>query len=165
MQDTTEDAVRQLIDWFYTQKLDMQHLGPEGNIGKGEVSSELKKAEDETLVELWVLAQKLLIPRLQNATIEEMQRSRMQAGLPCTSSEWYNIAYKNTEQGSALRRYLADTLTTALFTEEKLRVRVEKIPKERLIDIIAALRKVLSQEEREKLRPEHDMERYKVPED
>lgn len=77
LEDTTKDAIRQLINWFYTQKLDIQHLGPEGNLSKEEVDLKLETSEDKTLAELWVLAQKLLIPRLQDVVIKEMQRSKV----------------------------------------------------------------------------------------
>lgn len=70
-QDTSDGAVRLLLQWLYTQKLDILQLG-DGTTTLADVQPELKTKEDMSLAELWVLAEKLLIPRLQNMVVEEI---------------------------------------------------------------------------------------------
>jgi hypothetical protein len=55
LQNTTEPVVRLLVHWMYTEQLD---------ISESE-SAKPNSSEDLSLVQLWILADKLLIPRLQ----------------------------------------------------------------------------------------------------
>jgi len=69
LDDTRPETVRLLIGWLYTQQLS-------GRIGIGsETETALNEANmyRRVLAELWILADKLLMPRLQNATIRLLE--------------------------------------------------------------------------------------------
>ncbi|CZR51124.1 uncharacterized protein PAC_00999 [Phialocephala subalpina] len=163
LQGTTEDAIRQVVNWFYTQKLDIRQLGPEGNIKKGQVDTDLKRKEDATLVELWVLADKLLVPKLQNAIVEEMQRIRLQIHhLP---SGCYMVAYEKTQDGSPLRKFLVDGCAGSSVPQGLLKGLTNALPKDMLMDLFLAAKAAIVNSARKEMRPEQDMARYKVLED
>ncbi len=63
MEDTTEGVFTLLAQWFYTQKLDGDLVGASYSGNK--------------LAGLWVLAERLLIPRLQNLAIDRLDEKRI----------------------------------------------------------------------------------------
>jgi hypothetical protein len=64
-------------------------------------------AENQSLAELWVLGDKLGIPKLQNLTIEIMWKIKGVTNRIPTQS--FKYIYKNTCPASALRRYVVDS--------------------------------------------------------
>ena len=87
-------VVRLLIKWFYSQTVETAQRG----------NRDLKSNEDLMLVELWVLADKLLIPQLQNQVIIEIEALRIRFRTTCTKSLRY--VYENTPVGCPLRKLL-----------------------------------------------------------
>jgi hypothetical protein len=55
--DTTEEVIQLLVQWLYRQSLDILQLEP---------SATYDYAEYESLFDLWILADRLFIPQLQN---------------------------------------------------------------------------------------------------
>ncbi len=84
MNEENGEAVRLLIDWFYTQILETQQ--PEELL-----KDNAKDDEDLTLIQLWILADRLIIPELQNLVIDEIDLDNV---------------YNNTTAGSPFRRWL-----------------------------------------------------------
>lgn len=73
LQDTTERALMLLNDWLYTQNtniVESQVWDRQRGIPEFNANSD----QDNAMVELWVLAEKLIIPRLQNQVIEKFRR-------------------------------------------------------------------------------------------
>jgi hypothetical protein len=95
-QDTSEVAVRLLIHWFYTQTLDTKPFNANDR--------QAVLAEDRSLVKLWILADKMLIPRLQNLVVEKLVSLRSQANI--TLTHCIDYIYKHTAKGSPLPRLL-----------------------------------------------------------
>ncbi|KAH9215304.1 hypothetical protein DL95DRAFT_249351, partial [Leptodontidium sp. 2 PMI_412] len=83
--DTGEEATRLLVHWLYTQKLDTIVL---------------------TLIELWVLCERLIIPRLQNAIIHEIQCVTEHTNTIPVSC--FKYIYENTASNNPLRRIYVD---------------------------------------------------------
>lgn len=107
-----------------------------------------------------MLADKLLIPRLQNTIIEEMQRVREQIHqLPRAC---YAIAYEKTQDGSPLRKFLVDSCIGSSSTCESLKTIRMLLPKEMCMDLFLAAKAAIPSELRKILRPETDMAKYKV---
>ncbi|KAE8446884.1 hypothetical protein EG329_011515 [Mollisiaceae sp. DMI_Dod_QoI] len=163
LKDTTAEAIRLLVNWFYTQKVEVRQLGPEGNFSTKEVNMKFKHHEDITLVELWVLADKLLLPRLQNTIVEEMQRLREQLRLAPINC--YALAYEKTQEGSPLRRFLVDSSVGSSMQKPEFYECIEQFPKEMLMDMFIVGKAALPSAARKALRPEKGMAKYKVPEE
>ncbi|KAG4433069.1 hypothetical protein IFR05_011463 [Cadophora sp. M221] len=100
LEDTSESAFRLFMQWLYCQRLPiiqvLSHLDPE-------ILSQ-EWTLDKTLIDLWVLADKFLIPRLQNLVIETMQRKVESSHL--VPAYTFKYLYENTAEHSLLRRYI-----------------------------------------------------------
>ena len=96
-----EEVVRLLVHWLYTQQLDVHRATEEAQIDKPEVA----RKEDLCLVKLWVLADKILIPQLQNMTLDVLDERRVKSKAVMDSK---CLAYicANTSKDSGLRRWV-----------------------------------------------------------
>ncbi len=108
MYNTTESAFRLLIQWLYSETIAINQL-KDDYIPKGDDTEECD--EDMSLAQLWVLANRLKIPRLQNYVIEAMydisERTRM---IPAT----IYYVYDNTDNRSSLRAFLVELVASEL---------------------------------------------------
>lgn len=111
-----DNAIRILAHWIYTMKIDFEHI-------KDPKTGELLELPDEpvelegdertpgidtfidALVQLWVLADRLLMPKLQNAAMKSFDKlTTSQELLPSPKTCGY--VYENTSEDSPLRRYI-----------------------------------------------------------
>jgi hypothetical protein len=126
LEDTSEEAFRLLVQWLYAQKLDLLPSKAK------KFFSEEALAEDMHLAELWVLADKLCMRRLQNMVLTHIEGINIRAHF--VAVETFHYVYDNTAGGSPLRRYLvricALDLQPSAFTEF-----VDDFPKSMLVDI------------------------------
>jgi hypothetical protein len=157
LQETTERAVRLLVPWFYTQKLDT--FVPKET--KEAVSDERKaeSSQDAALVELWVLAEKLLIPTLQNMVAREiLECSRhaheIQAGI-------LHYVYEKTGRGSLLRRLIVDMCFRNLGTNIYQKY-PERFPQEMLIELVTVFSMKIPVKARISIKPMKKFSRYEV---
>ncbi|PMD39679.1 hypothetical protein L207DRAFT_583539 [Hyaloscypha variabilis F] len=90
--NTSSNTAQLLVQWIYTQKVDSSKL-------KEEAAGELKT---QSLVFVWALAERLQIPRLQNAVIRELQALRNRGEPVATLSLAY--VYENFPPANPLRR-------------------------------------------------------------
>lgn len=91
-----------------------------------------KAAEDTHLFKLWVLADKLLIPQLQNSVLHKVQEICTGTNIIPTSSITY--VYDNTHQGSPLRRWILNecaSLQMTWFEEHPT-----QFPKDMLLELV-----------------------------
>jgi hypothetical protein len=102
LEDTTEGAFRLLVQWLYSQKLTLLQLEDQHQFQEGKTKAE--EGEDKNLAELWVLADKLAIPKLQNAAIDSMEQIRL-VGRMVVVSVWA-YAYDIAGPDSHLRHYV-----------------------------------------------------------
>lgn len=65
LEDTTDRAFKVFMQWLYFQKLVLIGLGDDWKYDEGIFNS-----ENDSLVELWVLGDKLEMPRLQNTALK-----------------------------------------------------------------------------------------------
>jgi hypothetical protein len=96
-----------LVLWLYFKKLEIAQLKDDW------AENNVKQlADNEILAGLWVLAEKLGIPQLQNVTIEAMHELvDAGRGIPTSS---FNYVYNNTSSVSALRRYAVESCAVRL---------------------------------------------------
>lgn len=106
--DTSVGAFRFLVQWIYQQSLDVGQFkiqAEQDRLKEREVNWEA--SEEQSLLELWVLADKFHIPELQNVAIHTIvtlsNRLFRQLGPPR-----FPYIYENTSVGSPLRRFAVD---------------------------------------------------------
>ncbi|KAE9381286.1 hypothetical protein N431DRAFT_490688 [Stipitochalara longipes BDJ] len=95
-----EEVIRLLVHWFYTQQLDILQTPEDSQGDKSEVAGK----EELCLAKLWVLADKLIIPQLQNMTLDVLAKLRLKskAGI---ASKCLEFVCANTSKNSGLRRW------------------------------------------------------------
>jgi hypothetical protein len=129
LEDTTEGTFRLFVQWLYYQQLELLQLQD------GNVDDNLVIDEDESLFGLWILADKLGAPHLQNLAIESMEKIYYKTEGLATSHLHY--IYDNTSAGSLLRKYMVDQCRESLWSESYMDCRHE-FPHEFLIELVAS---------------------------
>ncbi|KAG4443028.1 hypothetical protein IFR05_001482 [Cadophora sp. M221] len=95
LEDINEETFALFMQWIYTQKIEL-HVDSDGKLNAG------------ILPPLWVLAEKLIMPRLQNATINLIDSVNLRSALIDTDSLAY--IYENTTTGSPLRKMFVQAI-------------------------------------------------------
>jgi hypothetical protein len=135
LEDTTEFAFRFLTQWFYREKLDL-------DVHKDEISEtgadhKIKCAKQGlALVELWTLADLLLVDKLQDHVMDLMARIQKSCG--AMNRHCFYYIYENTSADSPLRRLAVDQAAWEGFVNPN---NSQEYPKEMLLDIIVVLQK------------------------
>jgi hypothetical protein len=101
LQDTTASTANFLVQWLYSSTIEIRQHEEIATMTIGEI-----EAEDEGLVEFWVLAEKLRIPALQNYAVTEIQRAYMQNKFVAEPA--VNYVWNNTTSESPLRQLMID---------------------------------------------------------
>jgi len=144
LEDTTPYAFRFLLQWIYSEKLTiileqdedtqraMQATEPPYYRRGLIIDGSFMGVEFRALVEAYILADKLIIPKLQNAAMNKLYGIAVKEGIP---TGCFNHVYANTQDGSPLRHLL--TNFTALHAKDGFIKKNSKIfPHQLLIDII-----------------------------
>lgn len=122
--DSTYRAVRVLSHWLYTQTLDtvpVEEINDRGLV------------QMQALLELWGLADKLLIPKLQNMAIAGFHGTKMESATVPVSCIKY--IYNNAAAGSPLRLLVVDYCACFSGSGEYART-PERFPHEMLVDLV-----------------------------
>jgi hypothetical protein len=151
LEDVSEDTAKFLVQWIYHQTLTIAQIENGGTYIRTEWCA---------LHQLWVLADKLLIPRLQNAVLRYLIQIRDLAKIVPTSTISY--VYMNTAPSSPLRRFVADYCASKLGIE-RLQASPETFLKEMLLDLAIVWGTALSTRKRTALKP-NNLANYDVPE-
>ncbi|KAG4433063.1 hypothetical protein IFR05_011457 [Cadophora sp. M221] len=107
IEDTSPSAFRLFFQWLYSQKIDVYFLMETGRreatygSPTPEESRALIQTENMDLVELWVLADRLAIPELQNLAVKHINAI---GNLDDPATETFDYIYQNTVYDSPLRR-------------------------------------------------------------
>jgi hypothetical protein len=156
LEDTTEDAVRLLVHWLYTQKLDIHQLDELKDLG------DIAKKEEKSLVELCVRADRLFIRKLQNDVICLMEELQVRTEKIPTST--FPFVWENTQTTSPLRRYLLDGCIFDL-DQSWFQWSPDHFPKEMLLELATDLLAMHINGTEYKRHKARDMAEYKVPEE
>ncbi|EKD17265.1 hypothetical protein MBM_04842 [Drepanopeziza brunnea f. sp. 'multigermtubi' MB_m1] len=140
LRDTTKEALHQLVHWFYFQKLDTMELTEKNRYDGPENYIEERMAENIILAKTWVLADKLLIGKLQDQIIDEIVRIRDHSHL--LSSSVLKYVYDNTPEGSPLRRLYVD-LFVRYGKPRRYESKSDRYPKEMLFDVVSKFSAVI----------------------
>jgi hypothetical protein len=126
------------------------------------ISNKTKPPIDQLLVELWVLADKLLIPSLQNAVIQELEKLR--AFHKTTSTKFLHYVYDKTGPGSPLRRlfvhWCAFNVASDWFSKKP-----GHFPQEMLIDLVQLLSESSSEDWKTQMSERRNMADFEVEEE
>jgi len=108
LEDTTDRGFRLFMQWLYSRKFTLLRL--DSDYDYDEDSASLGEAEDMSLVELWVLADKVGMPALQDSALEAIHNiCDMPPGY--IPNHTFHYIFENTSHGSPLREY---TIATCL---------------------------------------------------
>jgi hypothetical protein len=132
--DVDEEVVRLLVEWFYTQTLNTRQ--PDEKLDDA-----ASMEEDLFLAKLWVLADKLLLPQLQNQVLDRLQEIWEAAQRIDTRCIRY--VNNNTPPGSPLRRWYAHKCASSL-DENWLEDHSDQYPHKLLIELILFFRRCVN---------------------
>jgi hypothetical protein len=112
------------VQWLYTSKLRKQK---DRELPRGDL-----------LIKLWVLADRLMVRKLQNMAICAIEHKVMKEDLVVRTDQVKYI-YENTVSGSPLRRLIVDQCSNLHHESFALRRPIEDYPKEMLSDLVTVL--------------------------
>lgn len=115
------------VEWLYTQKLELS-----GELGV--------RLNNKNLVQLWVVGDKLAVPRFQNLVIDRLHEIYKRDATISTVNLRY--VYDNTSEGSALRRFFVNLCTYDL-DPQVLQLEPQHLPPEMLLELAASTRSLL----------------------
>jgi len=116
LEDVSEKCFMLFFEWIYSKNIN---------------ASMPEALRDRLFLELWVLADKLLIPRLRTASMEAYKEFvAKRKALNLAPFEW---VWENTAMGSPLRRVILHY--TRKLGAETFATKAEFFPKEMLIDL------------------------------
>jgi hypothetical protein len=107
--DTTVEAFRMFVQWVYSQKLNVTvHTGPISLTQQQLLDDPCNHMspctkENYYLSQLWVLAEKLMVPQLQDVVMDQFNIIRQTC--PEAFGCHLNYIYANTSEESPLRRF------------------------------------------------------------
>ncbi|TGO53103.1 hypothetical protein BOTNAR_0305g00060 [Botryotinia narcissicola] len=146
IEDTDPEVFRLLTQWVYREEFDHVHSGDLNASHSDDFASMVRCIdEDSALLQLWVLAEKFMIPRLQNYTIRVLCNKVLICN-PNLSYKDCRYVYDNTAEGSALRCFVIEhsCWSRAFGLHDRDLV---SYPVEMLGDIIMALKRQLPENE------------------
>jgi hypothetical protein len=126
----------------------------------GVTTKETKSLTDKQLIKLWVLADKLLIPTLQNMIQRELERQRKK--FKAISTNCIPYVYQETAPGSSLRRLFVSWCAWNMH-RSRLIQRPEHFPKEMLLDLTQQLMRRMPKDATEAYREDREIRDFDVP--
>ncbi|KAE8446888.1 hypothetical protein EG329_011519 [Mollisiaceae sp. DMI_Dod_QoI] len=153
--DFEEDVVRLLAHWFYTSILSLSQIN--GLSWENETSMEAFTTQSRCLIKLYVLADRLLIPTLQNQVLLKLDELAEKRHTMAVFMVPY--VYENTGAESPLRQWMVWMLAIEIAPNVYAR-ESSKLPHSMLMDIITLLSE--THPSKSKLKKQKDMAEYMV---
>lgn len=131
LENVTPRTFQMLVQWMYSNTIRLRQLRGEAPFFSGfEVTDDVKREEDMTMACLWVLAEKLKMPKLQNTLIERIDRiTNLCQQIPCAT---YHYIYRSTKEDSPLRKYTIESATKYIDVKT-LRDKEAELPRSLLV--------------------------------
>jgi len=135
LEDTSPDAFRLLVRWLYTAQFEAPRDPDLKNFSEAD-------EQNLAIVHLWILADKLLIPHLQNQVMRVFSKLVSQ-GLDeydgqYFSTNWIPMAYERTPPDSPLRHLAVDLCLFEVWTSWR-NSNQDHFPREILLDFSGAI--------------------------
>jgi len=139
LEETDEETLQLLLQWLYSKQLSIPEMQKNGK--------RVPKDRTKTLVHLWILADKLLIPALMNNALQALDDIQTYNKTIYVFSA--KFIYDNTVVGSPLRKYMVDQAAFLSHSSEykKLSIQKDSLPYEFLLDVVVALTKKAKNED------------------
>ena len=138
LNDIRPSCFRLFLEWIYSQTLSVftiqdltSNQDPEDDLTVINFFID----QDLDLAQLWLLAERLLIPALQNEVMKQLL-SKLHAN--DWTTDWIPYAWANSESGSAIRKFAVD-LCVRHVKNDAYRDNPEHFPHELLIIVAACL--------------------------
>jgi len=157
IEDTTEGAFALFMEWMYSNSQTLNIKSNKPDTLPLSVSTDAV-LEGSSFIQLWILADRLMIPNLQNTAMELILQMTL-----IYRTVWINeitSIYNNTSKNSPLRQVLMDQGAWKL-NEESIKQNPDFFSFESLIDIACACRKLLTTQS---IQPSLSIADYKVEE-
>lgn len=156
--DFDREVINLLANWFYTEQIYFGGV----KLDSSQASDGTQLTEAGCIVKLWILADKLLMPRLQNMAMDELSEYILDE--TTFSPELLSWVYDNTAPESPLRQYLVFEFTYNHHYVIRSRIH-NYFPPEMLSEMFVALRETsyhtgIIEERREN----NEVSLYHVPE-
>lgn len=129
LNNVTQEAVQLLVDWLYFQNIDLEQLDTK----PGDENTKI-----EAMVQLWVLADRLLIPTLQNLLIRELDKWHVKERKICDSA--FNFLYENSASDCPLRLFFVHQVVCSASYKIFL-LSPSRYPKQMLLEIVTLQQK------------------------
>lgn len=127
LDDVDAEVFGLFVQWLYTQDI----MDPDSST-TGET---IKKQMPSTthLIELWLLAEYLQVPKLQNYVLKVIKEREKPLDL---QNESFHILYERTESGSILRKFFVDLLCWSSMSGQTVLKMQHAIPSEMILDML-----------------------------
>ncbi|KAL3417827.1 hypothetical protein PVAG01_10837 [Phlyctema vagabunda] len=111
LEDTTQQAFKYFVQWLYAQSIDLEIHGKgdktkvkcdEDGSPDAEIRGEICGKQNSTLIEVWLLAAKFMVPGLQNHIIDLFMENHAKCNRVMV--DFTHAAYAKMERGNPLRR-------------------------------------------------------------
>jgi hypothetical protein len=136
MVHVTEEPFRLLVQWFYAQRLNFDPHFKEFKSKDAQLNYDhdgiVCKNEALILFQLWLLADELLMPALQNVVMDQLGVIQGDCILPLYRH--LNYVYEESSEDSQLRQYLVARCVWYL-EPEQYKLTPELFPKDFLLDL------------------------------
>ncbi|KAL2072728.1 hypothetical protein VTL71DRAFT_12071 [Oculimacula yallundae] len=136
LNDFGEGTFKFAIQWMYSQKLNLLHK--DANHASDETTMLEDRKQISDLTELWVLADRIAMPNLQNAAIDALHSMCLAHKFLQSEDlliDKYQYIYQNTSYGSQLRKYILAPFIYRVVEPGFIENHAEDCPKEMLVDI------------------------------
>ncbi|KAL2072742.1 hypothetical protein VTL71DRAFT_12085 [Oculimacula yallundae] len=140
LESVTEDTFALFTEWIYSQKLERTSPSCDKTTMNTQERADIA-AESASLVALWILADMLLIPRLQNQTIDIIAK----IGREVVTIQDIIDAYANTAIDSPLRKLFVSQLAWVSPESSELVFSTHGLllPKQFVLDVVLACQKIM----------------------
>lgn len=125
LEDVLPTTFDLFLDWLYMQKVET-NLDPDA-------PNATQNEQYMGFAKLWILADRLLVPRLQNEVIIAFDKVRVANNLRLEICS--NIIYENTAEGSPLQQYIVQLAGSGFENKRKL-LQSRFYSKDMLFDVI-----------------------------
>jgi len=130
LDDTSAGAVQLLVQWMYSESIDIS-LGELPTANNNMWPS--KSKQDDSLAKAWVLADRLLMPKMQNHVMNQMgQVCKHYKLIPSLTFEYI---WNNTATGSPLRLRVLDWCAHIVNPDSFLKAGAQ-FPKQLLLELV-----------------------------
>lgn len=137
LKETSAMAFGMMVEWLYTGKITEELCQDRG------LSNADKLAKDKPtipqLLDVWILADYLLAPQLQNFLVNMMESKHMKRAVPPVND--FTYFYQHTQKGSPMRQFLVDLCIFRFRGEDgnAYRTNIGFMPREMASDIMITL--------------------------